>query len=187
MGGGGFSFSSGDNIQYTPSLGSAPTLNVMPDSLADFLSNEEVQPVICRRRRSSAPQAKEMGISAGGKMKQKIVEDPFGVDHWDTECFGRCYVHIVNSAMYEQITGKVPPSTPISAKTYSSYGYAWYDVYEENVSGVKGSNILDNVKTVKEIDQEKFAFPQQDDKTVFISGNQVQKIHNKNSVRDGEW
>jgi hypothetical protein len=141
----------------------------------------------CESRSVLREEAKEMGISAGGKMKQKIIQDPFGVDHWDTQCFGRCFVHIVNSAMYQQITGKAPPSTPISAKTYSSYGYKWYDMYEENVGGVQGSSILDNVKTVKEIDQEKFAFSQQDDSTVFINANQVQKIPNKNAVRDGDW
>jgi hypothetical protein len=156
-----------------------PESSFAMDSLDDFVNAE--------RSMSRSEEAKEMGISAGGKMKQKIIQDPFGVNHWDTTCFGRCFVHIVNSAMYQQITGKAPPSTPISAKTYSSYGYKWYDMYEENVSSVQGSNILDNVKSVKEIDQEKYAFPQQDDSTVYINANQVQKIPNKNHVRDGDW
>jgi hypothetical protein len=140
-----------------------------------------------RDRCAPVQEAKEMGLSAGGKMKQKIVQDRYGLDHRDTTCFGRCYVHIVNSAMFEQITGKKPPSTPVSAKTYSSYGYPWYDMYEENISGVKGSSILDNVKSVKEIDQEKFMVPQQNDSTVPINFHQVKTIHNKNAVRDGDW
>jgi hypothetical protein len=159
------------------------------DSLDDFIQDAPPVPdVNAERERSVQSEAREMGLSAGGKMKQKIVEDPFGVNHWDTQCFGRCYVHIVNSAMFEQITGKKPPSTPISAKTYSSYGYPWFDMYEENISGVKGSNILNNVKSVKEIDQEKFLFPQQDDSTVSISSNQVKSFkYDKNVVRDGDW
>lgn len=59
---------------------------------------------------SFGSQPKEMGLSAGGKMKQKIYKDKYGVDTWDENNYGRVYVHIVNSAMYKQITGREPPS-----------------------------------------------------------------------------
>ena len=50
------------------------------------------------------------------------------------------------------------------------------------------SGILGNVKNVKEIDQEKYAWPQQNDKTVPIPGYQVKKIvKDPNEVKDGEW
>jgi len=50
--------------------------------------------------------AKEMGLSSGGKMKQKIYKDTHGISFWNQNKFARIYVHIVNSTMYSQITGK---------------------------------------------------------------------------------
>jgi len=136
---------------------------------------------------SSSDDAQEMGLSAGGKMKQKIYKDKYGIDYWDQNNFGRVYVHIVNSSMYKKITGKEPPPTPVSAKTYTEYGYPWYDLYDENKQGVKKSDILSNVKSVSEIDKEKYAWSQQDDSTVHIKGTQVKQLNNPDEVRDGDW
>jgi hypothetical protein len=139
-----------------------------------------------KRSRSRSPdrsldrsEAREMGLSAGGKMKQKIIKDSYGIDHWDQTCFARVYVHIVNNKMYTEITGKRAPETPIDARTYSTSGYPWYDMYEEDVEGVAPSQVLSTIKTVKEMDQEKYAWPKQDDSTVHISANQVGQATHK--------
>jgi hypothetical protein len=141
------------------------------------------------RRAQPKPQqqAKEMGLAAGGKMKQKIYEDKHGATYWDENNFARVFVHIVNSAMYEQITGKKPPETPVDASAYTNFGYPWFDIYDENAPSVKPSTVLQNVKSVKEIDQQKFAWPQQDDSTVHIPSSQVKTVLDKNAVRDGDW
>ena len=134
--------------------------------------------------------AKEMSLSAGGSMKQKIVEDPYGVNFWDISTGGRVFVHIVNSSMYKQITGRDAPETPITAQTYTNLGYKWFDIYDENVKGVASSSILNNVQSVKQIDQQKYAWPQQNDSSVNIQGSQVitsKAPYNPNQVRDGDW
>ena len=59
----------------------------------------------------------KMGLGAGGKTGE------YGVSVWDTENFDEVYVHIVNSGMFQQIIDREPPSTPISAETYTEYGY----------------------------------------------------------------
>ncbi|MGA9118697.1 MAG: hypothetical protein WB699_04980, partial [Bacteroidota bacterium] len=53
-----------------------------------------------------------MGLSAGGKMRQKISPDRYGIESWDSNNFGRVYVHIVNSVVFREITGLQPPPTP---------------------------------------------------------------------------
>ncbi|KAL9647986.1 hypothetical protein ABK040_016677 [Willaertia magna] len=136
-----------------------------------------------RREVIEAPKAKELSLAAGGKMKQQIIQDPYGVSFWDETSKARVFIHIINSEMYKQITGENPPETPISAETYTSYGYPWFDTYNENVGSVGKSNILGNVKSIKEIDQEKHLYPQQDDSTVNISNVHVIK----NDIRDGDW
>ncbi|KAL9653432.1 hypothetical protein ABK040_002068 [Willaertia magna] len=134
---------------------------------------------------------KELGIAAGGKIKQQIVEDPYGPEFWDLNSKSRVFVHIVNSEMYRLITGENPPETPISAKTYSSYGYPWFDWYNENVKSVQKSTILEQVKSVSQVDQQKYAWPIQDNSTCNINNVKVIKSnynpYSKNSVRDGDW
>lgn len=96
----------------------------------------------------------EMGLGAGGKMEQKIYPDEYGVDVWDTENFGEVYVHIVNSEMFQQITDLEPPATPISAETYTEYGYPWFRLYDEYMPDIEASEELAKVKSVNEVEQE---------------------------------
>jgi hypothetical protein len=42
-----------------------------------------------------------MGLSAGGKIMQKIYPDAYGVDTWDARHRGSISVHIVNSEQYQ--------------------------------------------------------------------------------------
>src|SRR5450759_3754929 len=64
----------------------------------------------------------EMGLGAGGRMRQKIYPDPHGVETWSKTNRAETFVHIVNSMMYREITGKEPPLTPVTAKMYTYYG-----------------------------------------------------------------
>jgi hypothetical protein len=132
----------------------------------------------------------EMGLGAGGRMEQKVYPDPHGPDAWDTTRFGRVYVHIVNSLMFEEITRKQPPASPISAKTYTEHGYPWYALYDEQLDDVEASDILAGVKSVKEMDADKGFEPQQDDSTVEIPDGNVVKYKVKKpkpTVEDGDW
>lgn len=128
----------------------------------------------------------EMGLGAGGKMKQKIYPDPHGIDTWDGENFGRVYVHIVNSMMYREITGQEPPPTPVTAHTYTQHGYPWFDLYDDHLGDIDAPDTLSGVKSVKEMDEQKGFEPQQDDSSVDV-GYVVKYPVDKNQVEDGEW
>jgi len=130
----------------------------------------------------------EMGLAAGGKMAQKIYPDSYGINTWDETNFGRVYVHIVNSMMYREITGKEPPNTPVTAKTYSEYNLLWFDLYDEQKGDVAPSTILSQVKSVKEMDNNQGFAPQQDDTSVNIPQAQIKKLNlDPDGVRDGNW
>lgn len=135
------------------------------------------------------PAGAEMGLAAGGKMKQKIYPDPHGIDTWDQEQYGRVYVHIVNSMTYREITGKEPPPTPISAKTYAQYGLPWFDLYDDKLGDISAPDTLKKVKTVKEKDQEKGFGHQQDDEPVEVPDDKVikYKMDPDEGVKDGKW
>jgi hypothetical protein len=131
----------------------------------------------------------EMGMAAGGRMEQSIYPDPHGADTWDSGKTGRVYVHIVNSMLYEQITGRKAPDTPVTAKTYSEHGYPWYDLYDEHLGDVDPSEALAGVKSVKEIDAANGFGPQQDDDPVHVPDRVVHKAHietPKGIVADGD-
>jgi len=142
-----------------------------------------------RSRRRRLSKAAEMGLAAGGKMKQKLYPDPHGIDTWDVETQGRMFIHIVNSEMYEQITGKKPPKSPIDAQTYTQHGYPWFDVWDEGMGDVSASGTLGGVKSISEKDKEHGFEGQQDDSTVEEKNVVKQPIltGSGQQVRDGKW
>lgn len=128
-----------------------------------------------------------MGLGAGGKMKQEIYPDQYGIETWETETSGRVFVHIANSMVWRDITGEEPPPTPISSSLYTEYGFPWFDLYDEGKGDISGSKTLGGVKTIKEIDKNKGFGNQQDDTTVDVPDGQVKVIKDKTLVQDGKW
>ena len=103
----------------------------------------------------TGPPPDEMGLAAGGKIKQKIYPDPYGIQTWDIENRGSTIVYIVNSEQYAQLTGRKPQLTPISVQTYIERGFPWFDLYDEAEADVARPDELAGVKSIKEIDSEK--------------------------------
>jgi hypothetical protein len=91
----------------------------------------------------------DMGIGAGGKIKQKVYEDEYGVETWDENHYGRIFVHIVNSQMFKQITGFEPPTKPIDLATYYKYKIPFFMVYDEPLNDVKTPEKLFEIKPIE--------------------------------------
>ena len=90
----------------------------------------------------------EMGLAPGGKMKQEIFKDEYGIEAWDTTCTSRCFVHIANSEQYRKITGTNPPTRPPTAKDYNDMGLSWFDYYDDELVPQAGSDKLNSLKSV---------------------------------------
>ncbi len=93
-----------------------------------------------------------LGVAPGGLIKQCIVEDTYPAAIWErdrTICFN---VQILNSDMFQRVTGKAPPATPVSAKTYANAGLPFYEIYGET-STVKGD--FNGIKSVRGLDMMK--------------------------------
>ena len=118
----------------------------------------------------------EMGLGAGGKMKQKIYPDPYGVDAWDPENYGCVFVHILNSEQFRELTGLETPPTPISTKTYTEYGLPWFELYDEEQGDIAASEILAKVKTISEVDTERGIAVREDDASVDVAESQIKKL-----------
>jgi len=128
-----------------------------------------------------------MGLAAGGRMEQKIYPDPHGIESWDPDSTGRVYVHIVNSELWREITGERPPETPVTAKEYAKHGLPWFELYDEGEGTLAASKTLQNVKSVREMDEDGSTLPLQDDTSVSPSLVKKLRLLAKHLVRDGQW
>ena len=131
--------------------------------------------------------APDMGLGAGGRMRQKIYPDEHGVDTWDQENTGRVYVHIVNSTGFREITGQEPPSTPVTARSYTQCGLPWFELYDEGKGDLDPSKPLVGIKSIKEMDKEKGFAPQQDDTGVEVPDEQLAHLQTGVAIKDGNW
>ncbi|MCY4395578.1 MAG: hypothetical protein OXC10_10615 [Rhodospirillaceae bacterium] len=91
-----------------------------------------------------------MGLAPGGRMKQDIYDDPYGLDAWDQRQASRCFVSIVNTVQWLAIAGERPPAEPPTAEAYSRYGLPWFDYYDADRQALAGSNKLKGLRSVAE-------------------------------------
>ena len=97
-----------------------------------------------------APQA-EMGLAPGGKMRQEIFEDEYGLDAWDQRHASRCFVSIANSSQWMALTGQLPPTEPPSAREYTEAGMPWFEYYGGDAEAIAGAQKLSGLKGVGEL------------------------------------
>lgn len=127
----------------------------------------------------------EMGLGAGGLIEQAILNaGEYQPDAFDPEATGRVFIHIVDAAMYKEITGKKPHASPITPEDYRKAGYPWFSTWGEDAGkDVKVKPALAEIKSVGQIQKEKA--PKQsglinadNDKVVHLGGK---------PVSDGNW
>ncbi len=97
--------------------------------------------------RAAAP----MGLSPGGRMKQKIFADRYGIDAWDTSRPSKLFVTLLNSLQWRAITGEDPPPSPATAERYTQAGLPWYDYYAGDETALATTDTLKGLKSVNEI------------------------------------
>ena len=96
------------------------------------------------------PQEAGMGLAPGGRMKQEICDDPYGLDAWDQRHGSRCFVSLLNSAQWMAVTGERPPIEPPTAQDYAARGLPWFDWYGGDARAVAGSASLRRLRSVSQ-------------------------------------
>jgi hypothetical protein len=105
-------------------------------------------PSAANHNRPTAPSEPEMGVAAGGLIRQAIVRDPGDVK-WDPSQTKVFNVQILNSHHFTSVTGFAPPPTPIDARSYASSGFPFYTTHEEP-SSIAGD--FSSVRSVGQIE-----------------------------------
>jgi len=124
----------------------------------------------------------EMGLAPGGRMKQEIYDDQYGIDVWDLDHSSRCFVHIANSLAWRAITGEDPPSTPATASEYSKAGLPWFEYYDDGATALDGSAPLADLKTVTQVGAEKGDVPLPENESVTPENI----VHMRAGLREGQ-
>jgi hypothetical protein len=102
----------------------------------------------------TAPQLEVMGIAAGGKLIQDLVADFRPPHMWNTSRTRLTNIHIFSPASFEAVTHIVPHDVPITAKDYADAGLPFFVVEEDTENRIDGSETLDAVKSVSEMDKQ---------------------------------
>jgi hypothetical protein len=108
---------------------------------------------------SAMPSVPDMGLAAGGRMRQEIYEDEHAFEDWDLRNSSRCFVHITNSLAWKGITGSVPPTRPPTAADYTRAGLPWFSYYDRERKALEGSTRLGEVRPVGEDDDDRILDP----------------------------
>lgn len=119
-----------------------------------------------RVMRTEAPQVlacqvvdQSMGLAPGGKMRQEIYEDPYGLDAWDQRHSHRCFVSLVNSTQWMTITAERPPTKPPTASEYARHGLPWFDYYGGDAKAMDATKKLKGLSSVYDIGKAKREHP----------------------------
>jgi hypothetical protein len=123
-------------------------------------------------------QAQPMGLGAGGVMQQRIYPDPYGLEVWDQDNYGRVTVHILNSVQYCEVTGEELPPTPIDAATYTAHGLPWFDLYDEARGDIAPSTLLAQAKTIAERDAER-GIAREDPGSFEVPETQIERLRHR--------
>ena len=125
----------------------------------------------------------DMGLGAGGRMRQEVYVDDRPLADYDENGALRVFVHLCSAAQWAAITGEVPPPTPVDRDAYVHAGLPWFDYYDADARDLAASKILANVKSVgKKLGNEEDPFLPVDPKTVVTIGGASHDM-----VTDGEW
>ena len=134
---------------------------------------------------NASAESAQMGLAPGGLMKQEVFADRHGISKWDQSHSAKCFVHLLNSQQFEQVTGRRPPTEAPTAANYTRAGLPWYDYYAENLRAVPGSEKLRKLDSVAALGNKKGAQPLPENAPVGAVNTIMLSKKAPNEVRDG--
>lgn len=97
----------------------------------------------------------EMGLGAGGRMRQEIHRDRFELDDWDVAASQRVFVSLLDAQAWKSVTGENAPTVPPTARDYARAGLPWFEQYGADQPPLPGGAELGKARSVAAIREEK--------------------------------
>jgi hypothetical protein len=92
----------------------------------------------------------DMGLGAGGRIRQQIERDRYGAAVWDLQHPARCFVHLARAEQWPALTGRPVPTEPPTPEQYRRAEIPWFD-YAASDAAVPGSDVLAGIRSVGDI------------------------------------
>jgi len=92
----------------------------------------------------------DMGLGAGGRMHQRLEEDPHDFADWDLRATERVFVSIVHAEHWLALTGQAPPTEPPGAEAYARAGLPWFALQGGDRPALRGAEALRRLISVAE-------------------------------------
>lgn len=89
-----------------------------------------------------------MGLGRGGEIRQKVYDDPHGLQVWQEEPAGKTLLYIVSSEGFQEITGVAAPPTPVPYAEYQKKGMPWFEVHDGKLKDTPGSDVFEKLQPV---------------------------------------
>ncbi|MGE2731258.1 hypothetical protein ACQI4F_17400 [Mycolicibacterium vaccae] len=119
----------------------------------------------------AAAGAADMGLGAGGTMRQEVYADDRPLTDYDEGGARRVFVHLCSAAQWTAITGEAPPPSPVDRDAYVKAGLPWFDYYNADARDLAASEILVTVESVgKKLGLEEAPLEPVDQSTVIAVG-----------------
>ena len=148
-----------------PRLRSTWDALVNPLPVRQFLHEDQATYSLRQIHRKTCCEAPAMGLGAGGRMRQEITADRFGVPAWNSMLTSRCYVHLCLAEEWRRLTGEDCPTQPPTAQDYTESGMPWFD-FDNGEEPVTGSTPLSSVKSVNDLVVDKTGLDLADNESV---------------------
>jgi hypothetical protein len=89
--------------------------------------DELMTPLSHRTNKADTGLQPEWTLKTGGKIRLKIMEDPYGLSVWDSALSSRCFAHLCLASDWQRLTGIRPPQRPPTREDYLAAGVPWVE------------------------------------------------------------
>ncbi|WP_293311697.1 hypothetical protein [Mycolicibacterium sp.] len=162
-------------------------VGLTPEALAEWQAAQtrtraRLKGAICCEM-APAPGGADMGLGAGGRMRQEVYTDSRPLADYDEDTASRVFVHLCSAAQWTAITGEVPPPTPVDRDAYVEAGLPWFDYYDADATDLAAPETLAKVESVgKVLGIEEGPYVPVNPNTVVALGGK-----SPDTVTDGTW
>jgi hypothetical protein len=96
--------------------------------------------------------AAPMSLGAGGRMRQEIYEDEYGIGTWQRKPARTVRVDLIDALAFEALTGMDVPGPPVDAETYTQYGMPWFDLLQPTKTDIAAAERLASVRSIADLE-----------------------------------
>jgi hypothetical protein len=96
-----------------------------------------------------------LAIAAGGRMRERVGADRFGIEAWDQSARTRCFITLVDGEELSRGTGiPVPLPPPFTPADYQRKGLPWFEYANDGVVALGGASDVPEIKSISDINDE---------------------------------